>query len=104
MIVAEKIPIEVNTKSLCPVCYDVIPATILSLDNVWMRKHCQEHGGFVSMVERDPSWFWYCRQNGAPGVWDNGLFIDIVTIGITMIAVLSGRLMIFYKKRKRINS
>ena len=64
------------TKSLCPVCYGVIDATIITLDNVWMEKTCPEHGYFRGMVERDPAWYHFCEPLRGRKLYD-GYYIDI---------------------------
>jgi len=66
----------ISTKSLCPVCYNVIPAIIKVGRHVWMEKTCPEHGTVKSMVERDPMWYMFCRSQKNAHIY-NGYMIDI---------------------------
>lgn len=44
-----------RTFSLCPECLRKIPASYVSVgSDVWMEKHCPEHGGFRTIVWRGP--------------------------------------------------
>jgi len=53
-----------ETKSLCPKCLKILPATIFERDNkVWIKKRCQKHGeiedlywGDYEMYERAKKW------------------------------------------------
>lgn len=52
-----------KTKSLCPVCYQEIPAQVYEEDGkVYMSKLCQQHGDFKFLVERE-SWIYKKLMN-----------------------------------------
>jgi organic radical activating enzyme len=64
------------TTSLCPECYDIIPAVVFKADGmVWMTKDCEVHGGFKGLVERDASWVEICDSLNHKNIY-NGYFID----------------------------
>lgn len=65
-----------KTMSLCPTCYRQIPAEIAIGEHVWMIKRCPEHGPTLSMVERDPLWFQFCREANCPGFYP-GYLVDV---------------------------
>ncbi|MEM2074347.1 MAG: radical SAM protein [Nitrososphaeria archaeon] len=51
------------TRSLCPVCYKVIPAEIYVEDNVvYMRKSCEVHGDFKDIYMSDYRWYKRVQQ------------------------------------------
>ncbi|MEM0052674.1 MAG: radical SAM protein [Nitrososphaeria archaeon] len=51
------------TRSLCPVCYKVIPAEIYVEDNVvYMRKSCEAHGDFKDIYMSDYRWYKRVQQ------------------------------------------
>ena len=54
-----------NTHSLCPVCYNIIPALVVAgeTEYVMMQKICPEHGPTKSMVERDTGFYLFCKGN-----------------------------------------
>lgn len=65
------------TLSICPACYDVIPAIITTSENgVFITKECRKHGCFQGMVERDPRWYNFCRNENQQKIYD-GYFIDV---------------------------
>lgn len=67
----------IKTMSLCPECYKVIPAVIqVGVDGVYMFKHCEEHGDFTGMVERDSQWYRYVKSMGNNNIY-NGYMIDV---------------------------
>lgn len=46
------------TTSVCPECYDPIPARIVGeAGNVLMEKECQKHGKFTALVEKDMDYY-----------------------------------------------
>ncbi len=49
-----------ETKSICPVCGKVIPATIYEEDGkIWYKKTCPEHGEFKDIYYGDAEvWYW----------------------------------------------
>jgi hypothetical protein len=67
-----------STQSVCPVCFEEIPATIL-VDNysVRMVKQCPEHGDFTGLVEKDPIFYMMTEKMGCNQVSYPGLFIDV---------------------------
>lgn len=63
--------------SICPACYSPVPAAItIEGGSAIMQKTCPRHGTFVSMVERDASWYNYCKTLGHTNIYD-GYFIDV---------------------------
>lgn len=66
----------IPTTSLCPVCYKVIPANIVVKSNVIMYKYCRAHGYFSAVIENDPLWYMFCKQNNSKNIYD-GYMIDI---------------------------
>jgi uncharacterized radical SAM superfamily Fe-S cluster-containing enzyme len=43
-----------TTKSICPVCYRTVDATVYEENGgVWMEKHCAEHGTFTDLCWSD---------------------------------------------------
>lgn len=64
--------------SLCPVCYEKIPAVIYIDNHVWMHKVCDKHGEFYGIVERDPQWYLACKQMGSKNIYD-GYLIDVTS-------------------------
>lgn len=64
------------TKSLCPICYKVTDAELTVGLHVWMIKTCPEHGRFAAMVERDPEWYFICKQINNKSFYD-GILIDV---------------------------
>lgn len=62
-----------ETESLCPDCLQRIPAWIVARDgNVFLEKHCQQHGFFSVIIWRDSAesylqWGEYGGDRGAPG-------------------------------------
>ena len=65
------------TTSLCPECYQFIPASIAEQgSSIWMEKKCPVHGWFRAMVERDPFWFWMCSRFNCKNIYD-GYLMDI---------------------------
>ncbi len=65
------------TDSLCPECYQVIPAVIREFEGaMWMDKRCSVHGNFFAMVERDAFWFYICDKLNCKNIYD-GYLINI---------------------------
>lgn len=64
------------TESICPVCYKKIPAELTVGTHVWMIKECPEHGRFSAMVERDPRWYFLCKELGCKEFY-GGYLINI---------------------------
>lgn len=47
-----------QTISLCPECYEVIPALVnIHQGGVWMHKTCKDHGEVIHMIEKDPVFY-----------------------------------------------
>jgi organic radical activating enzyme len=65
-----------NTMSLCPQCFEEIPATIGIDETVVMSKICPEHGIFTSLVETDPHFYRYINLLPNGSIYD-GLLVDI---------------------------
>lgn len=65
-----------QTTSLCPECYEIIPATIGIGAAVVMTKICPEHGLFTSVVEPDPAFYQYIDSLPDSSIYD-GLLVDI---------------------------
>jgi len=65
------------TNSLCPECYEVIPATITEFNSeMWMTKTCPSHGLFHTMVERSAFWWHICNELDCKNIYD-GYLIDV---------------------------
>lgn len=65
------------TKSLCPTCYEEIPADVFVADgHVWMVKTCPDHGEYIDMVERCPEWYGICRKLSCKVIY-NGYLLDV---------------------------
>jgi uncharacterized radical SAM superfamily Fe-S cluster-containing enzyme len=64
------------TTSLCPVCYEVIPAVIAAVDCVVMTKNCPKHGTFSAIVEPDSKFYQYINSLENNSIYD-GLLVDI---------------------------
>ncbi|MBW1902378.1 MAG: radical SAM protein [Deltaproteobacteria bacterium] len=58
-----------ETKSLCPICLNVIPAAKVSEDqDVFLEKTCPDHGDFKTLLWRgEPSYLDWGRGEDAPG-------------------------------------
>lgn len=63
------------TESLCPICYQTIPALIYEDNGIMMQKQCRLHGVFTSMVERDVQWYNNCIGTEIY----NGYLIDVTS-------------------------
>lgn len=72
--------IDKTVTSVCPVCFQEIPAIIrVSNNNVQMFKTCPEHGYSMAIVEKDP--IFYMLFNGlinSDNIYD-GLLIDVTS-------------------------
>lgn len=56
------------TRSICPVCRIVIDAQVLAKDNkVYMKKRCQEHGLFESLISSDAERYMNAYKFNKPG-------------------------------------
>ena len=65
------------TQSLCPECYDIIPALVMVVEGkVWMSKRCVDHGYFTAMVESNPFWYYLCEKWSSDVIYP-GYFIDV---------------------------
>ena len=68
-----------HTRSLCPICYQEINATLfIDHEDVFINKICAEHGPFSEMVERDSQWFITCKTLNKNFIYP-GYFIDITS-------------------------
>jgi organic radical activating enzyme len=68
------------TISLCPTCYKEIPAAIqVSSAGVIMRKTCDVHGKFESMLERDPLFYSWVSGLKSPSIY-GGYFVDVTRV------------------------
>ena len=65
-----------ETTSLCPQCFETIPATIGIGAAVVMTKICAEHGLFTSVVETDPDFYRLVNSLPNSSIYD-GLLVDI---------------------------
>ena len=65
-----------TTKSVCPVCYKEIEATIEANGRVAMSKVCKEHGYFCSTVEKDSTWYDLCKQTNSKEFYP-GYMVDV---------------------------
>ncbi|HHT9144698.1 MAG TPA: radical SAM protein [Candidatus Wunengus sp. YC61] len=64
------------TSSICPVCYEVIPAAIVPHEGMAvMVKSCPIHGEFKGIVERDIKWFDLCQSFKSTNIY-YGYIID----------------------------
>ncbi|MGD0329449.1 MAG: tetraether lipid synthase Tes [Nitrososphaeria archaeon] len=46
------------TRSLCPICFNVVPAELFAENNVvYMKKKCEEHGEFEDIYMSDYRWY-----------------------------------------------
>ena len=56
------------TRSICPVCRELIDAQVLLRDNrVYMRKHCPDHGWFEGLVSSDAQMYVASAPFNKPG-------------------------------------
>lgn len=43
-----------HTRSICPTCFQVVPAQVYEHEGeVYMNKHCPQHGKFIFLIEKD---------------------------------------------------
>lgn len=57
-----------STRSLCPVCLDLIDAQILISDNrVLMKKRCRRHGSFEVLISSDADYYRWALRFNKPG-------------------------------------
>jgi len=64
------------TESICPVCYKKIPAELTAGEHIWIIKECPDHGRFAAMVERDPRWYFLCKEMNCKEIYP-GYMINI---------------------------
>ncbi len=66
-----------NTTSVCPECYQVLPATIFERDDkIWIRKVCPEHGEVEALYWGDSDMYHRAMQFTAPERNITGLNIE----------------------------
>jgi hypothetical protein len=66
-----------QTRSICPVCYEEIPAIIRQEgDLMVMRKYCERHKQFDAVVEKDVAFYNYCMDHNSRGIYA-GHLVDV---------------------------